>query len=670
MTASDLLREKIDTLKNAITEISVENLDEKTRISAELVIIDEVEKVSKDEILMTKYDFSSAITLLETHDFVIENLSKIISDIKNVIEVKQELNLPELALATAQKETFDSFINQLSSLKNSLTEKLTELTKDDRNKRKIQNLEDLMAILENPGSRKYVTVDMVDTFYEEFDILNKPLSEVKLLLKGFYNTRNLRNRKNREKADIYEVIALYKEFFSDNRLLEDLIKVHQEEITTYIDLDNTRDILAFFTDKKIINKFRRTALLKVSLFGKIEKIKEVYDQIMNRDPNSLDLYFEDDLATVWVCYNNHSRKKPFRVSREKDGTGDEDRLYSKCHTVTLDEFWENVDLLNQNSNLFSDKYDVGNFGAHLRAKRIPTEQVKNYTSLLNLVTGPGDFRKNIGLCRIFGFGTIHKIPVSTLEYGDIEEKIHLAIELGLLNPPITQEYKVMEASILKTEEFERNMDKQNLVNQSIRNYFQRYSSKLSGNSINEYAYLFYKLLTLGQENFYRDFFSDVKAGQADPCFLADAKKNNDIDDIVMNNFITEWYSEFVPNYDEYDEIIEEANSTSKKDGFDQTTYFNQDILNEELIVNLEENYCVNDILKQGEQEIEIKNQFVYVFDDRIISRYKVLRNASILKSYYGVLDENMLIASIVRNSYLDENAFDIISDIVREGKKK
>ena len=67
--------------------------------------------------------------------------------------------------------------------------------------------------------------------------------------------------------------------------------------------------------------------------------------------------------------------------------------------------------------------------------------------------------------------------------------------------------------------------------------------------------------------------------------------------------------------------------------------------------------------------VELKNEFVYKFGDKLISRYKVLHNATILRDKYGYLDENMLLTSVVRNSFLNEETFKHIKDSVKERSK-
>ena len=85
----------------------------------------------------------------------------------------------------------------------------------------------------------------------------------------------------------------------------------------------------------------------------------------------------------------------------------------------------------------------------------------------------------------------------------------------------------------------------------------------------------------------------------------------------------------------------------------------------------ESNNTVIDFVTQNDEEVERMNEFVYMFDDRIISRYKVLHNATILRKRYGYLDQEMLMTSIVRNSFLTEEEFENIKDTVyNKGEKK
>lgn len=665
MVTLNMLSKKIAALKDELERLNEANIDEKAKIQIQLAIIEECERVVKDEELPLNYDFSNAVQLIENYNYSIENLAKIIYDIQSALLVRQQLNLTseEMPLEESQLATLVSFADGLKKVKTELNKKMQRLTETVDSKKKIENLEGLKKILEGTGRRRYVTTEMFDDFYDEFDILSLPPEDAQELLEGFYKTKNLSVRQGKETADFNEVIELYNEYLSPTymRFFAGLLNDHRNEVTTSIDMDNTREILQFFKDNSLLDRFKKTALLKISLYGKADYIKEVvYPKITSNNLDIMDAYFEDELATVWIKEKGTSlyRTRPFRVSRGRGENKDKENLYATCHNVDYEEFWQNIEILKANRDLFDDSMELDDIGANLKLKTLPVWVLK----------------KNIELCKLFGMGTITSVPITCVERGDIEDKIHLAIELGLLNPPMSQKFLEIDKQIIRTEEFQRNTKRKKIYNQSIRNYFQRYLSMLSNKSVNEYAYLTYKLQASGYEQFYNDFFSNVHAGKGNPFFITEEEKKlivdrAQMDDFITNNFMTEWYSDFISGYDEYDSIISEYTASGKKDGFGDEGYFDRAILDEDLIKDLEENHTINDIITQNEEIVEKKNDFVYLFGDRIISRYKVLHNASILKGLYGKLTKEMLMTSIVRNSFLDVDSFQLIQKEVMERGK-
>ena len=665
MATLDELSKRIDLLKDSLTQLNGNNMDERTKIQTQIVIIEECERVIDNEELMSGYDFSNAISLIDSYNYSIENLSQIISDIQSVLLVRKELNMSsnEMPFEDIQVSTFRSFVEKLNTLKKDLNNKLKNLSENVEAKKKIANLEALKNILEGKGKRKYYTEDMFRDFYEEFDILSLPPEQAQRLLDGFWQTKNLIGRQSAERANLEDVVALYREFLPSTtmRFFEALLNDHKNEVTSAIDLDNAREILQFFKDNGILDKFRKTTLLKITLYGKAEYIKEkVYQKIMSNTTDVIETFYEDDLASIWIKEKESSTHKVnyFRRSRGRGKEKDTESLYPSCHTVDYDEFWENIELLKANRNLFGDRFDIDDVGANLNIKTLPVWVLK----------------KNIELCKLFGLGTLTPLPTSCIDNGDIEDKIHLAIELGLLNPPLTPVFREMDKSIVRNDEFEKNTKKKKIHNQSIRNYFQRYLSTLSSKSINEYAYMFYKLQNEGYNAFYNDFFSDVHAGKGNPEIITpqareiitDKKK---MDDFIIDNFMTEWYSDFIENYDEYNDIITDYTDEEKKTEYKDQSYIDATILEEPLIKELEEKNTINDTITQNDEVLERKNEFVYMFGNRIISRYKVLHNASILRDMYGKLTKDMLMTSIVRNSFLDKDSFQqIYDDVMERGK--
>ncbi len=665
MATLELLNKKIDALKNRLEQLNQANLDEKSKLEAQLAMIEECEKVADNEELLLDYDFSNAIQLMENYNFSISNLAKIISDIQSALLVRQQLNLTkeDMPLEETQVSMFTTFVDGLKTVKSNISEKMQGLAETAEGKKKIGNLESLRSVLEGTGRRKYVTTAMFEDFYDAFDLLSLPPEDVKGLLEGFYQTRNLRVRQGKEKADFNEVIALYREYLSPNsmRFFTGLLDDHQNEIRASIDLENTREILQFFKDTDLIDKFKRTALLKISLYGKADYIRDVvYPKIKSDHPDEMDTYFEDELATVWIKEKGTGtyRARPFRVSRGRGENKDSENLYATCHSVDYDEFRENVKILKENRDLFDESVAFDDDGANLRLKTLPVWVLK----------------KNIELARLFGMGVVTSVPITCIERGDIEDKIHLAIELGLFNSPMSPKFLDLDKQIVRNDEFQSNVKKKKIYNQSIRNYFQRYLSMLSNKSINEYAYLTYKLQVEGYQQFYNDFFSSVHAGKGNPSFITEQEKTRildkpQMDDFITNHFMTEWYSDFISGYDEYDSIIAEYMDSDKKESFQEEEYFDPTILEDEFIKELEEKNTVEDTITQNEEVVERKNEFVYLFGDRIISRYKVLHNASILKGLYGTLNREMLMTSIVRNSFLDVDSFQFIQNQVMERGK-
>ena len=656
MKENNILKAKIDLLQEEVKKLSESNLGDKELLEAQLEIISEFEKVIVDEIAIKTYDFSKAIELANEYDYKPENLAKIIADIQNVFAIRDELNLTrdEMPLESIQVATFREFVSSIMNIKKGIISKLEELEKNsslDLEKR-IDNLEALKNIFEGSGTRKYYTEDMFKTLWEELDVLNLSSKDSKELLDEFYETRNINTTHNKEAVPFEDIVALYKEYISEDKWsrFERLLIKYKDEITKGIDLENTEEILEFLVEKDILNKFDLTALLQVSAYGNANYIKEtIYDKIMKYDSDNRNAFFKESLASVWVKVpgTNTRSSKPFRTTRENSGNSSKDNegLYSACHTIDYDEFLQNIQLLKDNSHLFGDSFENTDIGANLRL-----------TSQSNKI-----LKRDIELCKMLGLGEIYPIPVSTFMNGGIEDKIHLAIELGLLKSPMTEYFQEMDKDINKNYEFKRANNKNGLSNQTIRNYFERYMSKMGVTTINDFAYKFYRLQRQNYISFYNSFFSSSKAGTAGKDFVNTLDRDlftdkDKMDMFISSNFMNDWYPEYINGYDEYESVI----SASDNDG----EYIDPSVLDEPLIKDLEENNTIYDLLTQGDDLVQIKNEYVYMFGDRIISRYKVLHNASILKEEYGTLTEDMLMTAIVRNSFLDEKTYKRIENCV------
>ena len=227
-------------------------------------------------------------------------------------------------------------------------------------------------------------------------------------------------------------------------------------------------------------------------------------------------------------------------------------------------------------------------------------------------------KKNIGLLRLFDF---HNVKLSALVQNDLEDKIHFSIELGLYDGLVSSNY-VLDGH--------------------------KDSSK------EEYLYWFYKMQKSSKEEFFKDYFIST--------MNADIKV---IDKIIDDSFVINYYDALIPNYDTYNEVIKKYLNSSKGDRV--IPYYDSSILNDELVKDLEE-HMIHNIYAITDEIANKPNNYVYLFDKCVISRYKVLRNLSILKREYGYLDNNMVITAIVRNSFINKDEFDYIKDDILKGR--
>ena len=89
MATLEILSKKIQNLKNHLAQLNEANMDEKTRLQAQLVIIEECIKVVSNEDLLLNYDFTNAIELMDNYNFSISNLAEIISDVQRALLVRK-----------------------------------------------------------------------------------------------------------------------------------------------------------------------------------------------------------------------------------------------------------------------------------------------------------------------------------------------------------------------------------------------------------------------------------------------------------------------------------------------------------------------------------------------------------------------------------------------------
>jgi len=635
----------LEIVTNKINELKKNSQEEINRITSILEIVNNSIKALEDELKLKDYDFSIAINLVNSNSFGIIDIEKNIKEAKNVLTAKYDYKQTFLSLSLDEKQAIKSFKERLGFLKEELEKTIIEKSKIEIDEDVLESLEDLKNLLEGKGRRKYYTYEMIESLFEIIDYNSFSYDDMKKLVNELGISRNIKGKIEEEKKDFSEVLSLYKEYLG-NKCRLDFLNKYQNEICTRIDLVNARSILEFFKEKDLINKFSIISIIQITLYGKYDYVKDFYyEKVLTKDSSIQDIYFEDAMSCVWINEKSTDRRHNTTIRKNRENITNK-TLYSTIHEVCDEDVWENIRVLKENESILKEKYDLSNM------------------DYLWVITKPSWLiKKKIELFKTFNFTDI---TLTSLVQSDLEEKIHFVTELGLLNTPRTYVFREIEKIVPKYNEFKLNGKRK--VDTSILNYYPRNTSELGKVSYTEYIYWFYKMQRSSKEEFYQDFFSSYKAGKRnktdfysrDDEIIIDNKEA--MEKLIDDNFVTNYYDVLIPNFDNYDEVIREYNSSPKGDLINP--YFDNNILNLEVLSRLEENVAI-DVYSTDGNIRKVNNPYVYLFNNIIISRYKVLRNLSILYSKYGYINDDMILTSVVRGSYINRDTFEMIKNRIR-----
>lgn len=283
MDSVTIINEKLDALRKELEELKMINIVKQQEFLKQIETIKKCYQILENDKEFYEFDFSVLLNLLEAHNYNISDFSIIINDMKNVIKAREDLKFSssELPFSERQINTYNMFLEKLRSLEVKLLEEIKEIKIPEDKTRKIENIEAIKSILENKGNRKYYTKEMFYDFYSEIPLLEIDLEEALTIIESFYNTRNLSGYSSKNNVTLDKVMDLYKEYLSKdyiNSFLK-MLQEYEREVTSNIDIENTREILQFFKEENILERFRKTALLKVTLYGKIDDIKKIYEKI-------------------------------------------------------------------------------------------------------------------------------------------------------------------------------------------------------------------------------------------------------------------------------------------------------------------------------------------------------------------------------------------------------
>ena len=640
MAILDLIDEKMKVIK-PVSEQEIEQMRKW------LMIVKEAINALNNEDLLIDYDFSIAINLINQNvtNFGIVDLKKGIQDKKNVLIAKKKYNI-ELPEYEEQQRVVNVFREKLFSYKRELETLINKYSNQKVNEELLENLEDLKNLIEGKGRRKNYTFGMLESLFEVVDYETLTYKDA-LELTDVLNTKD---KEEDNEIDKNDVINLLKEYLGD-KIKIGFIERHQQEICSLIDLDNAKKILEFFKEEDILKEFSFIGLMQILLKGRYDFIyKFYYDEILTEDKETREIFFSEAMSCVWINeksagrrYNGDIRFAGERVNK--------DSILASIAEVSKKDVMDNIKLLEDNRDRLNYQFDS-----------------KNITDLWVLTRPNWLLKKNLMLFREF---CVSQVRPTAIAQTDLEDKIHLAIELGLLNPPRNRTFRNIESTVPRQREFSINGAKRKIFSTNILNYFQRNTTRIGETSYAEYIYWFYRIQACGKEEFYKIFFSDKKAGQrSTESFNSPEDKRiygneKEMSRIINDNFANKFYSSIINNYGEYEEVLKDYSNSSNSSMV--SPYFSHDILDEDIVIKLEQCRSRDIFTEENGLESIHTSPYAYVFGETIISRYKVLRNLSILKRKYGYINEDMLLTSIAYKSYFSKNVFDEISESIRKG---
>lgn len=224
--------------------------------------------------------------------------------------------------------------------------------------------------------------------------------------------------------------------------------------------------------------------------------------------------------------------------------------------------------------------------------------------------------ENYDICRRYGLydGSIKNQALTPLYGSNIEDRLDNLIEIGLLNG-------------------------KNISLDFFSNYTKRYPSAIVTMDQNNIMFMYYLKSMYSQREYYEKIFSKSRVGMLTkeniPKFSSQGKMQQFVDD----NFVS---LDRIPNSESYDSIVHDSEAES----YDETVFHEKEIF------DLERQFRVRD------------NDYVYVIDDVIVSRLKVLKICSILKDAGVPITKNEIMYAVTKGMYLTKNVYDRVASHV------
>ena len=604
MNLQELIDERINGLDKLYDELLTKREELNTK-GEELEKLEIFKSLKNNHSVFINTDHEELIDILSKYEDVNSKAMKEALRIIKVVLIGKNKNHLNIDLTKGQKLYYDYVISMLEDLYYKLDQEINEYLVSVDN---IESVETLKNKLKSLNEKIINNNELLNE--DDFNLIKEIIEDdslsfeykSKLLIEFRKYNIDLFNKKEDELVNpdtLDNIINCFKEYDIDKEIFN-LINQNEKLILRHTNSKRIKKILDYFKENDILKNFSVSDLLCICIYGNINSVSKTYEKLISEDKNYKIFY---EIPSIWV---NKERKN--KKDKEESDRSISNTMYLASLGPTLEDMLENEKFLKEKG------YDISftnSRNSYAKALRMPHEDLVNaYNTLVSY--------KIIDVSRNEKLKSLNVLTISSLE-----EKLNKCIELGLLNIPSFPNYVKEDLSFLNF-------------------------SKL-------FPLINYLKLNLTQNEYYKSIFSQfggVRSGQLKTDITKfsfnKGKHFPSIPDISKYKNAKEFVKE---KYVDVSKLISNTN-TFEKEMNNNNRQINSNIFNLEEIINLENNYKIND--------------YAYNFDGIFISRLKVLKNYSALINSGLQNEEDALLYSVVRNSYLDQNSFDLIKDIILE----
>lgn len=598
------LYEELENSKDLVKNDDIKSLTMKQKL-----VLEFLDDIEKDIANMRGLDFTEILSILDCDSPKIKESIRII---KLSLIGKYNEGL-DIELTDSQIGFINEFLVKLRNKNSQLLEEVKTICEQnnslvallDKLEYDILMLEDLYLKITSENNEPLDKEDF-ELLYTIIENPKFPYNQKKNLLLSIIEYNKSDYSKESDDVTLEEVKNCYRDFGFDDSFMS-LIDKNKTEVLKNFNETEVRKILGFLQLEdpahhkiNVLKRFTAPAILTITLYGSITSVKNRFDAI-RKSNLYLDIFFET--PSLWINNLKKDLMRKGSIKREKNGQSKQTSLYSLSREITYEELVENEEYLISKGL----KVSIG-AKENMKVLKTPHERiVENYQIYEN-----------------YGFFDEHDVEdfsPSALSFSMIADKCDMFTELGLLNDSEVDYLKQFPSAINLIRKETYPLLYKLKREHSLEEYYDMIFSSAKGNR----KYLDGSLT--------RNVLTKLGYNLSTPDRVRAFEEENFID---LNN------PELIPNYNLYSETINKIYPIE----------YEEDILEDEFIKNLENNYRVKG------------NKYIYRFGNQTISRLKVLRCYSALKKMNLHLESDALIYVITRGTYMDLNTFKEISDAI------